>query len=63
MSLVSLGNEGTNRDNPFFLPQLSQFGIKIGVIDSARAVSFHHKTSHLAVGCISSEAVVWANQV
>ena len=41
--------------------QLSQFGIKNGVIDSAKAVSFHHKTGHLAVGCISSAVVVWAN--
>ena len=43
------------------LTQLSQLGIKIGVIDSAKAVSFHHKTGHLAVGCISSAVVVWAN--
>ena len=43
------------------LTQLSQFGIKIGVIDSAKAVSFHHKTGHLPVGCISSAVVVWAN--
>ena len=43
------------------LTQLSQFSIKIGVIDSAKAVSFHHKTGHLAVGCISSAVVVWAN--
>jgi len=43
------------------LTQLSQLGIKIGVIDSAKAVSFHHKPGHLAVGCISSAVVVWAN--
>ena len=51
-------------DNGVFVPslaQLSQLGIKIGVIDSAKAVSFHHKTGHLAVGCISSAVVVWAN--
>lgn len=45
------------------LARLSQFGIKIGVFDSAKAVSFHHKTAHLAVGCISLAAAVWANQV
>jgi hypothetical protein len=49
--------------NDRWLAQLSQFGIKIGVIDSAKAVSFHHKTGHLAVGCISSAVVVWANRL
>ncbi len=49
--------------SPEELAQLSQLGIKIGVIDSAKAVSFHHKTGHLAVGCISSAVVVWANRL
>jgi len=43
------------------LTQLSQIGIKIGGFDSASGVSFHHKTYHLAGGCISLAAAVSAN--
>ena len=42
------------------LAQLSHLGTKIGGFDSASGVSFHHKTYHLAGGCIFSAAAVWA---
>jgi len=49
------------QETRLWLTQLSQIGIKIGGFDSASGVSFHHKTYHLAGGCISLAAAVSAN--
>ena len=43
------------------LSQLSQLGIKIGISDSAREVSFHHSTNRVVDGGAPLAAAVWAN--
>ena len=43
------------------LTQLSQLGIKIGISDSARRVSFHHSTNRVVDGGTPLAAAVSAN--